>query len=70
MNQLISNPRHLFFSLEDRETTVPLYDYNSVLYGSTDFSGITLNSENSLERKSIIRSLKIIRSGRVIQALK
>lgn len=53
-----------FSSSEDEETSVPLYDYNSVLYGRTDFSGITLNSQNSLERKSIISS------GRVIQALK
>lgn len=59
-----------FSSSEDEETSVPLYDYNSVLYGRTDFSGITLNSQNSLERKSIIRLRKIVSSGRVIQALK
>lgn len=59
-----------FSSSEDEETSSPLYDYNSVLYGRTDFSGITLNSQNSLERKSIVRFHKIVSSGRVIQALK
>lgn len=47
INQLISNP----VSAEDQARIVPLYDPNSVLYGSIDFNGITLNSQSSLERK-------------------
>jgi len=61
INQLISNPMAPLHLPDNQATTVPIvpiYDPNSVLYGSIDFSGITLNSQSSLERKSIIRSLK------------